>query len=56
MRRYISMVRALQRSIFGRKAGACLRSISVQRMPRNPRSMASVSPTGPAPTTMTPDS
>src|SRR3569832_2815803 len=56
MRRYISMVRALQRSILGRNAGASLRSISVQRMPRLPRSMASVSPTGPAPTMTTSES
>src|SRR5690348_5521280 len=47
------MVRALQRSIFGRKAGASFCSISVQRMPRLPRSTASVSPTGPAPTIRT---
>src|SRR5688500_7996902 len=53
MRRKISMVRALQRSIFGRNCGAALRSISVQRTPFWPRSMASVSPTGPAPTMRT---
>src|SRR2546425_6503083 len=53
MRRKISIVRALQRSILGRNCGASLRSISVQRTPFWPRSMASVSPTGPAPTIKT---
>ena len=47
------MLRALQRSIFGRRCGASLRSISVQRTPRRPRSSARVSPTGPAPTIRT---
>src|SRR6185436_12878004 len=47
------MVRALQRSIFGRNCGASLRSSSVQRTPLCPRSTASVRPTGPAPTTST---
>src|SRR6185436_16166623 len=47
------MVRALQRSIFGRNCGASLRSTSVQRTPLCPRSTASVRPTGPAPTTST---
>src|ERR1700752_2504153 len=47
------MVRALMRSIFGRNAGASFCSISVQRTPRRPRSMASVKPVGPAPTMST---
>src|SRR5262249_55611997 len=47
------MVRALHRSIFGKKAGASFCSMSVQRTPRLPRSTASVSPTGPAPTIRT---
>jgi hypothetical protein len=47
------MVRALQRSIFGRNCGALFRSISVQRTPRRPSSTASTSPTGPAPTIKT---
>src|SRR5215212_9132937 len=47
------MVRALQRSIFGRNCGASFFSTSVQRTPRWPRSTASVSPTGPAPTMRT---
>src|SRR5437660_12045908 len=47
------MVRALHRSIFGRRAGAGFFSISRQRTPRRPRSTASVSPTGPAPTMRT---
>src|SRR6185503_6592768 len=47
------MERALQRSIFGHMCGAFFCSISVQRMPRRPRSSASVSPTGPAPTMRT---
>src|SRR4051812_47102185 len=47
------MVRALQRSILGRKAGASLISSRTQPMPRLPRSTASVSPTGPAPTITT---
>src|SRR4029079_12910195 len=49
----ISIVRALQRSIFGRNSGAGFASINVQRAPRRPRSMASVNPTGPAPTIRT---
>src|SRR6267378_1445836 len=53
MRRKISMVRALHRSIFGRNCGASFCSINVQRTPRLPRSMASVRPTGPPPTTIT---
>src|SRR5688500_15002395 len=53
MRRKISMVRALQRSIFGRNCGASLRSTSVQRTPFCPRSIARTSPTGPAPTMRT---
>src|SRR5688572_20710865 len=53
MRRKISMVRALQRSIFGRNCGASLRSTSVQRTPFWPRSTARTSPTGPAPTMRT---
>ena len=53
IRRKISIVRALHRSIFGRNSGAGLFSIKAQRTPRRPRSMASVSPTGPAPTTRT---
>ncbi len=53
MRRKISMVRALQRSIFGRNCGSGLRSISVQRTLRRPSSTASTSPTGPAPTIKT---
>ena len=52
-RRKISIVRGLQRSIFGYPSGASFFSISVQRTPRLPRSMASVSPTGPAPTMST---
>src|SRR5579864_7386045 len=47
------MVRALMRSIFGRNAGRGFCSIRTQRTPRLPRSMASVSPTGPAPTIRT---
>src|SRR5580704_7308814 len=47
------MVRALMRSIFGRNAGCAFCSIRVQRTPRLPRSMASVSPVGPAPTIRT---
>src|SRR5688572_5407784 len=47
------MVRPLQRSILGRWLALALRSISVQRTPRRPRSRASVSPTGPAPTIST---
>src|SRR5215211_7443130 len=53
MRRNISIVRALQRSILGRNWGVSFRSMSSQRMPLRPRSMASVKPTGPAPTMMT---
>src|SRR4029079_16034553 len=53
IRRKISIVRALQRSILGRNSGAALCSTRVQRTPRSPRSTASVSPTGPAPTTRT---
>src|SRR5262245_27332341 len=53
MRRKISIVRALHRSIFGRNSGAGSFSTSVHATPRRPRSMASVSPTGPAPTTTT---
>jgi hypothetical protein len=53
MRRKISMVRALQRSIFGRNCGAGFFSTSVQRTPAWPSAMARVSPTGPAPTTST---
>src|SRR6266513_3628339 len=51
MRQKISRVRALPHSIFGRNCGASFCSIKVQRTPRLPRSMASVSPTGPPPTT-----
>src|ERR1044072_6261720 len=47
------MVRALMRSIFGRNAGLSFRSINVHLTPRWPRSMASVRPTGPAPTIRT---
>src|ERR1700737_5087688 len=47
------MVRALQRSIFGRNAGASLRSTSMALTPRSPRSMASVKPVGPPPTMRT---
>src|SRR3974377_1733158 len=47
------MVRALHRSILGRSCGASFCSSKVQRTPRRPRSMASVRPPGPAPTTMT---
>src|SRR6185437_7273522 len=47
------MVRALQRSILGRNCGDSFCSIRIQRTPRRPRSMASVKPTGPAPTIMT---
>ena len=46
-------VRTMQRSIFGHMCGAVFCSIRVQRMPRRPRSMASVRPTGPAPTIST---
>src|SRR5258708_25617020 len=41
------------RSIFGSNAGRAFCSISMQRTPRLPRSMASVSPVGPAPTIRT---
>src|SRR5712692_7460525 len=47
------MVRALQRSIFGRNAGASFCSMTMARTPRSPRSMASVKPVGPAPTMRT---
>src|SRR5580704_4818236 len=47
------MVRALARSILGRKAGASFCSMMVQRTPRRPRSMAKVRPVGPAPTIRT---
>src|SRR5271155_4970972 len=47
------MVRALTRSIFGRNAGLAFCSISVAWTPRRPRSMARVSPVGPAPTIRT---
>src|SRR6267378_3786575 len=47
------MVRAFERSIFGYGSVVGLRSISRQRTPRRPRSMASVRPTGPAPATIT---
>src|ERR1043165_5231429 len=47
------MVRALQRSILGRNCGASFCSIRTQRTPRCPSAMASVSPTGPAPTMRT---
>ena len=47
------MVRALQRSILGRNPGASRLSISRQRTPRRPRSIASVRPTGPPPTIRT---
>src|SRR6202048_3817296 len=47
------MGRALERSILGHGAVVGLRSISRQRTPRRPRSMASVRPTGPAPATIT---
>ncbi len=53
MRRKISMLRAFTRSILGRNCGASFCSMSVQRTPRKPRSTASVSPTGPAPTMRT---
>src|SRR5436309_775659 len=53
IRRKISIVRALQRSIFGRNSGAAFFSTSMQRTPRRPRSIARVRPTGPAPTTST---
>src|SRR6202035_1604775 len=49
----ISMVRALMRSIFGRKAGRSFCSMMVHRTPRLPRSIASVRPVGPAPTIKT---
>src|SRR6185312_12075544 len=52
-RRNISIVRALQRSIFGNFAGAALRSNKTHGTLRWPRSMASVKPTGPAPTMIT---
>src|SRR5256885_7838588 len=52
-RRSISMLRALQRSILGRNCGASFCSIKTQRIPRRPRSSASVRPTGPAPTMRT---
>src|SRR5581483_5559534 len=47
------MERALQRSILGHMCGSLFCSTSVQRTPRRPSSMASVSPTGPAPTIRT---
>src|SRR5262249_56793870 len=47
------MVRALQRSIFGRNWGASFCSITMARTPRSPRSMARVKPVGPAPTMRT---
>src|ERR1044072_4784281 len=47
------MVRALQRSILGRNCGASFCSIRTQATPRRPSAMASVSPTGPAPTMRT---
>src|SRR5262244_1574309 len=47
------MVRALQRSIFGRNWGASFCSTTSARTPRRPRSMASVKPVGPAPTMRT---
>src|SRR6202035_1858214 len=47
------MVRALHRSILGRKAGASFCSIKVQRTPRLPRSTARISPADPAPTMRT---
>src|SRR5262249_57012604 len=47
------MVRALQRSILGRNCGASFCSTIIVRTPRNPRSMASVRPVGPAPTMRT---
>src|SRR4029077_7304636 len=47
------MVRALMRSIFGSNAGRAFCSIKMQRTPRLPRSMASVSPVGPPPTIRT---
>src|SRR6202000_3240638 len=53
IRRNISIVRALHRSILGRKAGSLFCSRRTHRMPRQPRSSASVNPTGPAPTMMT---
>src|SRR5580658_378283 len=53
MHRYISIVRALTRSIFGKNAGRSFCSMSMQRTPRWPRSVASVSPVGPAPTIKT---
>src|SRR5262249_21759617 len=47
------MVRALQRSIFGRNWGASFCSITMARTPRSRRSMARVKPVGPAPTMRT---
>src|SRR3954454_892920 len=47
------MLRALQRSIFGRNCGASFCSTIMARTPRRPRSMASVKPVGPAPTMRT---
>src|SRR5271163_578125 len=47
------MVRAFTRSIFGRNAGRSFCSMRMVRTPRRPRSMASVSPVGPAPTIRT---
>src|ERR1700683_2122392 len=47
------MVRALTRSIFGKNAGRSFCSMRMQRTPRWPRSIASVSPVGPAPTIRT---
>src|SRR5438445_634114 len=46
MRRKISIVRALQRSILGRNCGASLRSIRVQRTPFWPRSRAAIELSG----------
>src|SRR5271155_594711 len=47
------MVRALTRSIFGRNSGFGFCSMRMVRTPRRPRSMARVSPVGPAPTIRT---
>src|SRR4051812_41755893 len=47
------MVRPLQRSILGKRLCVWLRSTSVHRTPRRPRSSARVRPTGPAPTMST---
>ena len=52
-RRKVSIVRALQRSIFGSRPCAGRLSTSSHRTPCLPSSIASVSPTGPPPTMIT---